>query len=128
MHDKVCQANTLKNMQRAYDFYAKNPGASYRDMAAAMDIPISTAKSHTTSALSRGCIYRTSDKSKSHQHPDEFYIVDGMRPKKFMPRISTQEKRSGVEGFSRRVVRAVQCGMPAYRDLPVEFFRVVVSA
>lgn len=30
--------------------------------------------------------------------------------------------------IKRKIVPAKQCGMPAYRDLPVEFFRVAVSA
>lgn len=62
-------------------------------------------------------------------HPTNFYRRGPCQdPLEVFAHGSARPLPSKDPVVKRKIVPAKQCGMPAYRDLPVEFFRVAVSA
>lgn len=104
----------LQNMLRAYDFYAANPMATARDLADELGIPTTTARSRTRSLQDRGAVIRHVGIAISHQHPDQFMVVEGKRPLELTPRL----KQSSVDDMpvardcNRIITKAKQLGIP----------------
>jgi len=118
----------LRDMQRTYDFFEKNPGSTVQQFAATLR----TAKEGTgftwcKNAARRGELTRIEGKRGVHggNVGDTYFIVPNKRPMELPPTLPRGPYKYKVDRDVRRMRRdAEQVGMPSYSDLPREFFSV----
>lgn len=119
---KVKKQTMIETLNAAYDFYAHNPGSSSADLAVAFHLPKSTGRSRSRALVARGCVTTGTVTNHRHQPVEVYFIEEGKRPDGLSVDPAFYGARTAYTEFKRNFVPARQLGMPAYSDLPVEFF------
>lgn len=115
----------------AYDFFAANPGATIRDMSAALGIKVSTARGQAMRLIRWGNLrMEFGGHTVKGQELALFFAVPNKRPNTRQPRAEYITKNGGAVFEHKRVIKpAKQVGMaPDAFALPRAFFARQVEA